>query len=86
MRPLGKSNMMGSPEHMTVHVKALPIAYTRTMGFIKKAATIPDTVANTGEKINAGIDTATIYLVIVGTVAVTALIVAAIALRNTNAR
>lgn len=49
-------------------------------GFIKKAATIPDVVSNTGEKINTGIDTATIYLVIVGTVAVAALIVASIAL------
>lgn len=55
------------------------------MGLLKKAATIPDVVSDTGEKINAGIDTATIYLVIVGTVAVTALIVAAIALGKNRA-
>ena len=55
------------------------------MRFFTKVNAIPDTISDTGEKISDGIDTATIYLVVVGTVAITALIVAAIALGKSNA-
>ena len=61
------------------------VRYTQYMGWTRKVASIPDTVSDTGEKISAGIDTATLYLVVVGTVAITALIVAAVALGKTRA-
>ena len=56
------------------------------MPLFKKLHAIPDTISDTGDKINEGIDTATIYLVIVGTVAVAALLVAAVALGKSSAR
>ncbi len=55
------------------------------MGVFKRVKEIPDTISETGEKISTGIDTATLYLVVVGTVAITALIVAAVALGRTRA-
>jgi hypothetical protein len=63
----------------------MPVGYTKGMGFIKGVKAIPETVSETGNKINDGIDTATIYLVIIGTVAIAALIVSAIALGKSRA-
>lgn len=55
------------------------------MKFTQRVKEIPETITETGQKISNGIDVATIYLVIVGTVAVTALIVATVALGKSRA-
>ncbi len=52
---------------------------------LKKMETIPGVVKDAGNKISDGIDTATVYLVIIGTVAICALIVSAIALGKARA-
>ncbi len=51
----------------------------------KKLDAVTETVTDTGRRINQGIDTATLYLVIVGTVAIVSLIVATVALGRSRA-